>query len=91
MKKLLVFAIILLFCTALHSEPIINDPQNMFPKVELVAPLAHFDGDKVEYPISLYAIKNANHYLDAYKALVVYHNQTAVDATTLAIAYDGLA
>lgn len=92
MKKILILiALGLIALVATHPAPIISDPENMFPSVRMADPIPRFDGDTELYSVPLYSIKNANYYFDVYKALIIYHNEVAKDATTLAVAYDSVA
>jgi hypothetical protein len=82
MKKLIV-VLLLAFAVSFAFAQITDKPSEMFPQISMVDPIPHFNGDGQPEVITLYAMQNANHYLDAYKALVVYHNQTMTEAVTL--------
>lgn len=85
MKKLLIVLVICIGATSLFAQ-VSDDPNAMFPPVQSVGDIAHFPGDNLlaSPAPTLYAMRNANHYYDAYIALIKYHNVAAKDATVLA-------
>ena len=83
MRKLLIVLMLGLCARFAFSQSIAVEPDEMFPLVSLVEPLAHFAGDQATYSTTLYAMRNANAYFAAYEALVAYHNEVALAARDL--------
>ena len=83
MRKLLIVLMLGLCARFAFSQSIAVEPDEMFPLVALVEPLAHFAGDQATYSTTLYAMRNANHYFAAYEALIDYHNEVALAAREL--------
>lgn len=82
MKKAVILLVLILVAVCAFSQ-VSDRSEDIFPDVSFVAPIAHSPGDDAVASVTLYAMRNANHYLDAYKALVAYHNQTMAEARTL--------
>jgi hypothetical protein len=84
MKRFIVVAVLCFAIALCFALPVTDKPSEMFPSVSLPVPIAHFAGDQAPQTITLYAMRNANFYLDSYQALIQYHNSVAKDATLLA-------
>jgi hypothetical protein len=81
--KKVCIVLVMLFCFGVLFAQVTDRSNEIFPDVSIVPPLTHFEGDGAPMVISLYSMQNANHYLDAYKALVLYHNQTMSESRAL--------
>ena len=79
-KAITILVMCFVVCSSFAFAQITTRSDEIFPTISIVPPIAHFAGDDAPVVVQLYAMQNANHYLDAYKALVTYHNQTMIEA-----------